>query len=135
MIGFGPGGVLTPIDDLPDAATYSGTLNLSTERNNGVQANMMLSLDFHTGDISGDVSQGSYFDGSEDQFFFGNIDGTIIGSRIGGTVFVDGDATGELEFAGGVMGDAAQHVNGAMKGTLTADGKATVMGGYFNVSQ
>jgi len=135
MIGFGPGGILTPLDDLPDAASYSGTLLLRTERNSGVNANMTLNLDFVAGDISGSVSRGSYYDDTEYQFFFGDIDGTIIGSRIGGTVFVDGDATGELEFTGGVMGDAGQDVNGAMKGTLTAEGKATVMGGYFNVSQ
>lgn len=71
----------------------------------------------------------------DNQTIYGTIDGSVTGSRIAGTVFVNGGATGELDFAGAANGAGAQGLDGAMAGTLTVGEDDFTTGGIFDLNR
>ena len=149
---FGRGGLETQVANLPASATYSGSFNADTLefqpdpqpgnpnqlRAAGVEALSTSTsdtfVDFGTGTITG-THNGTSFLGATNQAISGNINGTVAGTRAGGTLSVAGGATGTLEFGGLFTGAAANNLVGGVGGTVQQDGESHNVGGDFRLGR
>lgn len=127
-------GLETAPEDLPDSASYSGSIYTIGEIR--ASGRMAVSVDFANGDIDGGMtgvaSRGTSYAGSN-QTIYGTVDGSVTDGHFGGTVFVGGGATGELDFAGAATGAGAQRLMGGMAGTLTVGEDDFTTGGDFEL--
>lgn len=130
-------GLETPSDSLPTGtATYAGSWGVETAEGEegGIYSygQMNLDADFATGDIEG-LAIGNYY-GNSNGIFAGPIDGSISGSRIAGTAFVEGpDVTGEFDMLGGIFGQSGEQIGGGIAGTLSDETGDYALGGYFSL--
>ena len=149
---FGRGGLETQVANLPDSATYSGyfatdTLefqddpqpgNPNQQRAAGVDAlntnTSDLTVDFVDGSLAGTHS-GTSFLGETDVAVNGNITGEVEGSRVGGSLSIQGGATGTLNFGGLFTGETGNNLVGGVAGTVQQDGTAHEVGGDFRLGQ
>lgn len=150
---FGRGGLETRVANLPNSATYSG--NFLTDalefvpetdpnaapgqlRAIGVQAIDTFTNDttvnFASGNITG-THNGTSFLGASNQSVSGDINGTVEGSRVGGTLTVNGGATGTLQFGGLFTGATGNNLVGGVAGTVSQDGESHDVGGDFRLGQ
>jgi hypothetical protein len=87
--------------------------------------------DFADNRITGAFTGGYYHYGEGETF--GSIDGTIEGSRVAGSFYVDGRYNGELGFQGAIYGEDGSQIGGGLAGTLTDSlGNDHTTGGSFN---
>lgn len=134
-IAEGYGGLQTAPENLPENAVYNGNYYLRPGDNENYYynyANMTMDVDFANGDISGAVSNAYIYDEGTAANYYGTIDGTVTNGRVAGTVFAEGDATGELDFAGAATGDDANRISGGIAGTLTIGEEEDTYGGHFD---
>ncbi|MEO0945317.1 MAG: hypothetical protein AAFY06_10815 [Pseudomonadota bacterium] len=149
---FGRGGLETQVANLPPTtATYSGSFNadrldfepdpagapgqlkaigveaLSTSTNDTV-------VNFATGTITGNHA-GTSFLGASNEAINGQITGTVVGTRAGGTLSINGGATGELEFGGLFTGATANNLVGGVGGSVQQGGEDFTVGGDFRLGK
>ena len=133
-------GIETASDALPtETATYHGYWDAYGETDSteiGAGSHMSLAVGFASGNITGYTEGGfdawnddteTYAEGS----FFGGISGSVEGSRIAGTMSVDGDASGEFDLMGAIYGEDAEVAAGGVGGSLSTDAGEMDLGGSF----
>lgn len=134
--------------DLPDSATYSGEFQVDTTNttsSGGASTTTNVNaldtsttntvVDFANGTITGEHN-GTSFIGANGAVS-GDIDGTVSGTRVVGTLSVEGAATGTLDFGGLATGSEAANIRGGVGGTLDFGGStgSEAVGGAFCLAQ
>lgn len=121
----GGGGLETARNDLPSEATYRGEYALfSAASDIEILGGSTLVVEFANGRVSG-THRGDMDVGG----VTGTYDGRVNGTRMGGTMSMTGDATGNLEFAGIAIGEGASRVVLGIGGTVVHEGTEKALGG------
>ncbi|MGI9389896.1 MAG: hypothetical protein ACR2O1_07555 [Boseongicola sp.] len=122
-----------------ETATYHGYWDAEGHTGtSGIEAggHMGLAVGFGSGNITGYAEGGfnAWNDDTETEdggSFVGGITGSVVGSRIAGTMSVDGDASGDIDLMGAIYGEEGEFAAGGIGGSLTSEAGELNLGGDF----